>query len=285
MDFLGAMSDFLTRQGGSLGSASNFGSGNIPLIAADGVTNPLYRVWIQKKVNGQHLTVSTPMPESWSIQLAIPWAQQFASLMQSVAGKVIGSDTAQAVVDMAAASGRQVQNKVLSAQIWGGTANIDVQVPFVFKAENDPQTEVIDPISNLMLMALPSVSNAGMLKAPYAPMVSNMAQKASDISDQYVTANTSEGECSIRFGNYFKLDNCVITQISQSYDTMFDPSGKPLSCKIDLSVTSTYIITRDDMPGILKGTMGDSMQIKDRPAAVQINSGGVAGPNANPSQP
>ena len=116
MDFLGAMSDFLTRQGGSLGSASNFGSGNIPLIAADGVTNPLYRVWIQKKVNGQHLTVSTPMPESWSIQLAIPWAQQFASLMQSVAGKVIGSDTAQAVVDMAAASGRQVQNCRMSAR-------------------------------------------------------------------------------------------------------------------------------------------------------------------------
>jgi len=240
----------------------------------DGVTNPNYRIWLTKTVNGQTLTVSTPMPENWSIQLGIPWASQFSSALQSVAGNIIGQAGAEAIANVTSAIGYQVQNKTLSAQIWGGTANIEIQVPFVLKAESNPQTEVVEPISNMMLMALPSVSNAGMLKAPYSALADSFAHSTLGSSVlETLSVNLKNGPCSVRFGKFFKLDNCVITQISQSYDSIFDANGVPLSCKVDLNICSTFIITCDDMPNILKGTSGGT-------AGQQYNSSGT--PQAPP---
>lgn len=225
------------RDVSSINRSVNMGSDSVQY---DGVKNANYRITIKKGSE----SVSTPMPDNWSTNLDITWSPQFANVMQSVAGALMGAGTSEAVNNALALGGYTPQNKTLSAQIWQGTSYVTLNIPFIFKVERDSKAELIDPIKKLMRMALPSEDKL-MLKAPYSPFVTN------ETVSSILGANTQPVQ--VAFGRFFFLDNCVITNISQSYDSIFDSAGMPLSAKVDVSVTSTYIIVASDIDKLIPG--------------------------------
>lgn len=217
----------------------------------DGVTNAFYRIWMTK---GPGLAVSTPMPENWTTQLNVSWQPQFAGMLQTFVSGVFGAAAGEAINNIMSAGGYQMQNKSLSAQIWQGTSYLELQIPFVFKVEKDPEKELTIPLKKIMKMALPKVEqNTGLLQAPYNPVLQSLQDGKGFISNvEYLTKVAKTYPVQIRFGNFFKLDNCIITNISPSYDSIFDDMGRPLSAKVDVSISSTYLITYEDVDNIIR---------------------------------
>jgi hypothetical protein len=218
-------------------------AGNFDAVAG---TNPNYRVWMWKGPNGPKL--STPMPENWSTSLDITWAAQFASLIQDAAAVAVGSSRAQSLATLAAAGGFQVQNKLLASKIWQGTSDMTINIPFIFKVEINPEKELINPIKTLLSWALPTGGTGAsiLLKAPYAPFKSLQTSVAGAVTGSTKEVGETAYPVTVQFGNFFQLPSCVITSINQTYDSIFDKNGKPLSAKVDVTVMSTTIITVED---------------------------------------
>jgi hypothetical protein len=98
-----------------------------------------------------------------------------------------------------------------------------------------------------MEWALPREVSTGLMKAPYSPVIQAVPNHASSI-----LAKEGDGDPGrVQFGNFFSLPACVINSISQTYDSIFDKNGKPLSAKVDVSVTSVTAITVSDIPNML----------------------------------
>jgi hypothetical protein len=215
----------------------------------DSVTNPNYRIWMSKGDNPKN-KISTPMPDNWTTSLDISWTPQFANLLQDAAGAAIGQARAEALKNMANAAGFQSQNKTLSSNIWQGTSYMTLNIPFVFKVEKDVQSELLVPIKKLMEWALPTLTGKGFLmQAPYSPGLDFVYES---IQSSPIVKKAAGDPVSVQFGNFFKLPSCVITTISQSYDSMFNSEGIPLSAKIDVSVLSTQVITYEDMQDMFR---------------------------------
>ena len=218
----------------------------------DGATNPYYRAYLSK---GSSATISTPLPENWTTQLDIEWSPQFAGLMQGIIGELIGDKRASTLATVGAGAGYAAQNKSLTSNVWGGKSYMAMQIPFIFKVEKSVQEEMINPINQLLSWALPKeVTMVGVsvgLKAPYAPMVDYKG--APDSTSVSTDANIP---LTLQFGNFFTLPQCVITSISQTYDTILNKDGYPLSAKVDVSLMSVQIITSNDIPKMYPASPG-----------------------------
>jgi hypothetical protein len=207
-------------------------------------TNPRYLIKLTAKPRvGDTVRIETPMPENFSVNLTIEWASQYASIIQEQMNKLGGTagQVAGLVSKLAPIFGQSTQAKVMTAQIWQGTSGLELTVPFIFKAQSDSDIEVVNPIKQLMKIALPSVSAIGTLESPFSPL-----KQATSTADNGVSVD-------IKFGDFFRLPSCVITSISQSYDSIFDRKGNPISAKVDLQVRSFYIITVEDIDTLIKG--------------------------------
>ena len=217
----------------------------------DGVKNPYYRIWMTK---GPGLAVSTPMPENWSTQLSIPWNPQFSGMLQTAVSSVFGAGAGEAINNVMSAGGYQMQNKTLSAQIWQGSSYLELQIPFIFKVEKDPEKELTIPLKKIMQMSLPKVdSTTGLLQAPYNPVLQSLQNGSGILSNsEYLTKVAKTYPIQVRFGNFFKLDKCVITSISPSFDSIFDKNGRVLGAKVEVSISSTYLITYEDVDNIIR---------------------------------
>jgi hypothetical protein len=217
------------------------------LMGAPDVTNPNYQIWISKGGT----PICTPMPENWTTNFDISWAPQFANILQDAAAAVMGAAKADLVTNMMSASGYRPINKSLSSNIWQGTSYVTLNIPFFFKVENNAEEELLKPIRTLLEWSLPSETN-GMMKAPYSPLVQVLKQDYTSITDfmgidTHTVKSVANSPITVKFGKFFTLEECVITNISQTYDSIFNSAGCPLSAKIDLSVTSCTVITTTDL--------------------------------------
>jgi hypothetical protein len=214
-----------------------------PSSTNDGVTNPYYRIWMYK--GEWENAISTPMPDNWNINLSVDWSPQFANLFQDMTGSI-----GEKIANIGSAMGYRPQNKTLSANIWQGTSPMDVTIPFVFKVERDVNSELLKPIRNIMKWALPSETTAmgfgvGM-SAPYSPPLF-FGDNGNGLTGSPKTAAQINSPVTVQFGNFFRLERCVIMSVSKTYDSMFDANGKPLSAKVDVSVRSVYAVTVEDV--------------------------------------
>jgi hypothetical protein len=213
-------------------------------------SNPNYRVYMWK---GDPLQgVSTAMPENWSTSLDIGWQPQFANILKEAAGVAIGQAKAEFASNILASQGYMMQNKALASNIWNGQSYMTISIPFIFKVQSDVEKELLKPIRKLMAWALPSTKSIAnldiALEAPYRPF--HQLDVINPLSKNSASTQTVPGTwnpVTIQFGNFFTLPKCVITSINQTYDSIFDADGKPLSAKLDVTVISTTIITAQDI--------------------------------------
>lgn len=205
--------------------------------------NRKYLIVLTARSNlGDVIRLETPMPENFSVNLNIDWAAQYANVVQDSIDK-IGGKTGQLAgyaTKLVPVFGHSTQTKIMTAQIWQGTSGLELSVPFIFKANTSTDSEVISPIKQLMQVALPSVSKLGTLVAPFSPL------------DAVQSGDNGGVTIDITFGEFFRLPSCVITSISQSYDSIFDYRGNPISAKVDVQVRSYYVITREDIDLLLR---------------------------------
>jgi hypothetical protein len=254
---------------------------------AKGQKNPNYMVQITFEANAQDSqsagerlgglntpggnVISAYLPENFQFAFSSAYDQPFSqgfiqnSPLQGLAKMMGGSLTTQA----------------MTAQVWQGTPSPEFSLSLVFMAENDPIEEVVRPISRLSKMALPGVINGlgGMLTPPgprisltdVAKAASNAAGSPGSANNQDLASNTDfvqtakqklaglsktlktpTNNISLRVGRFLYFPSVVISSVSQTYDTMFDTRGKPLKATVDVTFTTFFVPTKDDVDEIFQ---------------------------------
>lgn len=226
--------------------------------------NPNYLITLQARPlradkEGNTITLQTPVPESFSVQINTDWQAQFANALEEGIGKIPGRFGAAATAGLQAskAMGFQPQSKVMSAQIWQGTSSLDITIPFILKAEKSAGQEVMEPIRRLMRLALPTtfgIGAASVLQAPFNP--AEVARRIVANGGKGGARTAGNAAIQVQVGRFFYMPDCIIKSISQSYDSIFDEFGMPLSAKVDVSVSSFFIITAEDIDTMFPSGIG-----------------------------
>lgn len=219
--------------------------------------------------------ITAYLPENFQFAFSSAYDQPFSQ----------GFIQNQAMQGVARMLGGSLTTQSMTAQVWQGTPSPEFSMSLVFVAESDPIEEVVRPIARLSKMALPGVigSLGGMLTPP-GPRISlsDVARAASgnrgnagSNNNQDIAANTdfvqelqqrSSGYLSgvrsalekptnniaLYIGDFLYFPSVVISSVSQTYDTMFDTKGKPLKATVDVTFTTFYVPTKDDVDKIFK---------------------------------
>jgi hypothetical protein len=124
--------------------------------------NPLYRITIigyspnGVQGAGNHVIVEAPMPESFKFDTQSAYAPM---LPQGV--------TSGSVATAMAAFGVRLAVPALTAQLWQGSSEINLNLSLEFHTESDPVADVQTPILNLNRLVMPSInSSTGLLQSP-----------------------------------------------------------------------------------------------------------------------
>jgi hypothetical protein len=126
-------------------------------------TNPDYLVIIKQAADpsvagSTGITVTANLPESFAFDSSADYATPFAQGLFNGSG---------ALAQIAAVNGKRLTAQALTAQIWQGSNESDLMLDFDFYSDTDPQTDVIQPVLNLLRLTAPSIDpTTGMLKSP-----------------------------------------------------------------------------------------------------------------------
>ena len=126
--------------------------------------------------------------------------------------------------------------KLMTAHYWQGASPVSCNIPFEFIAQKDPEKEVIKPIKELYKLAAP-YEEYGIIIPP-GPSVAG-----------YLTGVGVK--INIYIGSKIAFKNVVIESVSAEIDTRpAKGSGHILHAKVDVSFTSFFAVTRDDVDDI-----------------------------------
>ena len=125
--------------------------------------NPNYRVTIMKSSGvgiataaNSAIIVEAPLPESLSFDMQSAYSTM---LPQGLTGGALATGLA--------AFGIRLAVPALTAQLWQGSSEIQLQLALEFHTESDPVADVQLPIVNLNRLVMPSISTStGMLQSP-----------------------------------------------------------------------------------------------------------------------
>lgn len=186
------------------------------------------------------------VPPNFNLELSAEWAQRNGqgTNLAGAAAAMGGRMTGKAGFGMRA--GAKVADsfgvgatthKYLTAHYWEGSAPIRCTIPFEFIAEEDPMSEVIEPLMTLYRIAAPYENN-GILVPPGPSVVG--------------TATGVGEQITITIGNILRFENVIINNVSGDIDTRQDFSNKILHAKVDVSFTSFFTVSRDDIDKMFK---------------------------------
>lgn len=125
--------------------------------------NPNYTVIIKQVPDAQNpsaggVTVTAPMPDSFMFDSRSEYSPPYSQGLFSRDG---------ALAKVSQAFGARLTSQALTAQLWQGSTETDLNLELEFIAEIDPDAEVRQPILALMKLATASVDPAsGMLLSP-----------------------------------------------------------------------------------------------------------------------
>ena len=146
-------------------------------------------------------------------------AVRFAGALTSAASDYVGLGNATA--------------KFMTAHYWQGASPISCNIPFEFIAEDDPDKQVLEPLKELYKLAAPY--EEGGFIVPPGPSV------AGSLFDVGIRIN-------IYVGRIIAFENVIIESVAAEMDTRPSKNnGKILHAKVDVSFTSFYTATRDDI--------------------------------------
>lgn len=121
------------------------------------MANTAYLVTIQQSLASGAVVVTAPMPESFSMDTAASYETALPqSFTNNNAINLVGS-----------VFGTRMAVQALTAQLWKGNSETDLNLMLEFQTEVDPVADVRNPIVNLLKMTMPSTSSStGLLTSP-----------------------------------------------------------------------------------------------------------------------
>jgi hypothetical protein len=132
--------------------------------------------------------------------------------------------------------------------VWTGSTPFTFALPLVFIAETNIIEDLVKPITNLMRMTSPRVSKqAQKFIAEYTP---DGFEKYTESIRPLEPPITKDRKISIRIGDLFELQECVISGIGLTFSPPYIYSkGQRLPSKVDveLSVQSINMMTYEEI--------------------------------------
>jgi hypothetical protein len=185
------------------------------------------------------LRISTPLPENFAFNLASSWDNPFnqplTNFVSSASGGRMGRAVDVATTGVQAATGFTSLNKWLSGGVWTGGSMMKLDIPFVIQAFEDPLTEVVQVMRDLMKLVAPSEYAGNFLRAP-GPRMGNP-----------VTGEVNGDIIIVEIGSFFTMYPCIVDNVSETFDTQFDANGNPISTTINVSIISYFTTTQEDL--------------------------------------
>jgi hypothetical protein len=223
--------------------------------------------------------LSTPIPQSGELHLdgqnryyqvvvhstrhgdVFAWLpDEFAMSLQQNWQFIIGGGMPAIVNFMSSAGfGRTLMTQYLTAQVWCGSSPLKFTLPLRFVANRDSETEVINPIKQLLKMSLPEAEGSGAFLIPPGPRIEskyvNQLRDNLGISPNAMGNNIGGDEISLFIGSYIQIPKIFITDVSLSFKGKLNQSGEPMesSCSIHCSTLYSPIAKDIDQwlgPGI-----------------------------------
>jgi hypothetical protein len=191
-----------------------------------------FLVFIKSTFNG---VVVGRLPEEISMQLSSEWDTPLLS-----------SGVSPVEVLLQEGLGKSTKTQLASAQVWSGSAPIDITIPLEFYADKDPRKEVIQPIINLTKMALPRKSGdtkGGLFTPPGPRIFRKNTRKFSKLSDLI----------NIDIGNFMNFNKVIITSVNPTFTTRdMTQNGKPLKSSCEITFRTMFSLTGDDFETMFK---------------------------------
>ena len=211
----------------------------IPDFKEQGFNTPEnYQVKIYS--NQLNEVIRANLPENFSLSVGSDWDQPFAKPITDYlkdAGALSGKFSS--ITDLASSlSGMTPQMKWLSMSVWTQGTGLELELPLVFRAFNDPVKDVTDKIVKLMRMVAPEANAGGQLQAPGPSIMGNVVGYNTYISGENIT---------VELGNFVRLSPVIVRQVSSEVISQFDQWGNPMSATVNISIQTPYVITKGDI--------------------------------------
>jgi hypothetical protein len=222
---------------------------NAPTPAAKPYTSDIYMATLNvKRDNKDYLNISTPLPESFSFGLNShfdrPLDQPLSNLNNGGGALANGLVKAGAT----AITGQTTKMKFLSGAVWSGGSYLSISLPFLLHAYTDAKVDVMDKLIQLMSLAAPSEDGlGGTLRAP-GPTVANLdAIMEGNFSQQGNPLQMGGDVITVNLGRFMTLSPCIITDVTPTFDTMFDQNGTPMGVSVNVSIETFFTTTQEDL--------------------------------------
>ena len=188
------------------------------------------------------ISIAANLPDSFEFSITSDYDTPFASLLQDKVQRFL--------------PGAKIMSQLQTAQIWQGSAPIEISLPILIAADRNPRKEIVDVVADLFSLVLPYRDGRSFLRSPgprLAASGSDIAGAIAGDGDSAVQALDSigiEGLTSIHIGNFVYFPNVVITNVSNSYETMFDVNGKPMKATLNVTFRTFLVPTYQDIDKI-----------------------------------
>ena len=248
----------------------------------------IYLVEIKGTLNNKKpISVVAAIPEQIGIQIDNEWEAwagggtfpTFGNFQIPGVSKALG-----AYGSFARLRGQSTYSQAFSLQTWHGTSPLEIQLPLLFDARNDPYTDVVTPISDLIRLASPyrvgledvtkSVESAveyfddEELSEQLSQGVSRgenfidnvgRALGVDNVPEIFRTILHAPGptifdaalgrqstQIELHIGRLIHLHSVIINSISVNIPTRYTRNGYPIQADVDVSLRTHWTLSRED---------------------------------------
>lgn len=213
----------------------------------------IYTAQLDVRRDGEtYITMDTPLPENFSMQLASQYDRPFAKPLSELNGvsntvdKASGGLISSAGIETGAraTTGITTVNKNLSGAVWSSGSTLTLSIPFVVTAYDNAREEVTDKMKKLLQLVAPSEGIGGFLLAP-GPHIGNASALAT--GDFSGALGLGGDEVTLSIGRFLVFTPCIITDVNCTFDTQFDKDGQPIAATINVTFEAYWTTTKEDL--------------------------------------
>jgi hypothetical protein len=198
---------------------------------------------VEGDTDAESWTLRTPLPQNYSFSLSSEYNNPYNQPISEIAG---GGNARLAESALTLASGHTSQNKWLSAATWSGGSEFAIEIPFVLQAYTDPVKEVLIPMKRLLKLAAAGESILGSLTSP-GPLPNVVGER--DFRGTVIT---------IEIGKFFKMTPCIVTSVTEDFDTQMDEFGSPIGAVVRVQFKSFWTCTKNDLDDYFLPSIGNN---------------------------
>lgn len=186
--------------------------------------NPNY--YVDMNCQGHGVRIICEMPEQITGGITSDWESLLPYKLSNLLGGAIGS--------LANSFAVVPQQQLTSFQSWMGTSPIELPLQLQFDAKEDAFEDVFKPIMTLKALGAPVNGSGGYLWAPGPVGFGNSV------------TGTGYG-IDVRLGKMLFLKDCILRSANETFNTMLDERGYPISGEIELTFSSSYVLGHVDI--------------------------------------